>query len=90
MDGQAYRIELDVHLTRDGHLVIVHDENLERTTGVRALVADMTRSEIERSVKLTNGEPLPFLDEFLPNSFLKSNSTWNQSPGHATVEALQL
>jgi glycerophosphoryl diester phosphodiesterase len=89
VDGRAYRIELDVHLTRDGQLAVVHDESLERTAGVKKLIADMTRSEVERSVKLTNGEPLPFLDdvftELLPRIEFNVEV---KSPGHATVEAL--
>jgi len=31
-------IELDVHLSRDGHLVVIHDQNLARTTNGRGLV----------------------------------------------------
>ncbi|MFG1514500.1 glycerophosphodiester phosphodiesterase family protein, partial [Halobacteriovorax sp. ZH3_bin.1] len=28
-----YAIELDVHLSSDGHVVVFHDETLERLTG---------------------------------------------------------
>ncbi|HYX32563.1 MAG TPA: glycerophosphodiester phosphodiesterase [Oligoflexus sp.] len=89
VEAQAFRIELDVHLTRDGQLAVVHDESLERTAGVKKLIADMTRSEVERTVKLTNGEPLPFLDDVLTE--LLPQIEFNvevKSPGHATVEAL--
>ena len=59
----ADRIELDVHLSADGHLVIVHDEDLERIAGMKVFVADLTRKELLDTVKLSNGEKLPFLDE---------------------------
>ena len=32
-------IELDVHLSRDGQIVVIHDERLERTTNGTGLVA---------------------------------------------------
>lgn len=40
------RFELDVHLTKDGQLVVIHDQTLERTTGVTTKVKDATFSEI--------------------------------------------
>lgn len=60
----AQRIELDVQLSKDGHAVIMHDDSLARTTGRRAFISQMTRPELEK-VKLTNGEPLPFLDQVI-------------------------
>jgi glycerophosphoryl diester phosphodiesterase len=38
----ARAIEFDVHLTRDGRVVVVHDASLQRTTGVRKAVEQMT------------------------------------------------
>jgi glycerophosphoryl diester phosphodiesterase len=38
----ARAIELDVHLTRDRRVVVVHDASLQRTTGVRKAVEHMT------------------------------------------------
>ena len=35
-------IELDVHLSKDGELVVIHDSNLERTTDGSGLVGDYT------------------------------------------------
>ena len=35
-------IELDVHLSKDGELVVIHDPNLERTTNGSGLVGDYT------------------------------------------------
>ena len=41
-------IETDVHLTKDGEVVVIHDENLLRTTGVDKKVCDCTLSEITK------------------------------------------
>ncbi len=40
-------IELDVRETKDGALVVVHDDNLERTANYRGLVSHMTLREIK-------------------------------------------
>lgn len=39
-------IELDVHLTKDGEVVVIHDETLERTTTGIGYVKDYTLKEI--------------------------------------------
>jgi glycerophosphoryl diester phosphodiesterase len=39
-------IEFDVHLSRDGVPVIIHDETLQRTHGVRRRVADLAANEL--------------------------------------------
>lgn len=49
-------IELDVHMTRDGEIVVIHDESLKRTTGVDGEVIDYTYAELKKSV-----QPRPFV-----------------------------
>lgn len=39
-------IELDVHLSADGRLVVIHDETLERTTDRTGRIREMTVAEI--------------------------------------------
>jgi glycerophosphoryl diester phosphodiesterase len=39
-------VEFDVHLTRDGELVVIHDPSLERTTTGTGPVADRTAREL--------------------------------------------
>jgi glycerophosphoryl diester phosphodiesterase len=39
-------LETDVHLTRDGHVVVFHDAGLERTTNGHGLVRDHTLGEL--------------------------------------------
>lgn len=41
-------IELDVQLTRDGQVVVIHDESLERLAGVKGYVRDFTLDELKR------------------------------------------
>lgn len=41
-------IEFDVHLSKDGRLVIIHDELLDRTTDATGLVQDRTLAELRQ------------------------------------------
>ncbi len=43
----ADRLELDVHATRDGHIVVLHDDTLERTTDAAGPVRHRTLAELE-------------------------------------------
>jgi glycerophosphoryl diester phosphodiesterase len=43
--GASY-LELDVHLTRDGEVVVIHDDDLRRIAGVEGIVADMDLSAV--------------------------------------------
>ncbi len=42
----ATAVELDVHATRDRHLVVCHDETVDRTTNHSGPIADLTLSEL--------------------------------------------
>ncbi|MGH7318936.1 MAG: glycerophosphodiester phosphodiesterase [Candidatus Rokuibacteriota bacterium] len=44
----ADALELDVHLSADDQLVVIHDARLERTTDGRGLVRDLTLAELKR------------------------------------------
>ncbi|GAA4678683.1 glycerophosphodiester phosphodiesterase [Phytohabitans rumicis] len=48
LDEGVDGLECDVRLTRDGHLVCVHDRRLERTSNGRGLVSAYTLAELER------------------------------------------
>lgn len=39
-------IELDVHLSADGHVVVIHDQSLVRTAGIPRLVMECTLEEL--------------------------------------------
>ena len=57
--------ELDVHLTKDGQLIVCHDSDLSRVTGKAGIIEDMTVQEIRENYTLLDGEPLPLLSEVL-------------------------
>ena len=40
-------IELDLHSTRDGHLVVMHDADVDRTTDGTGAIAELTLAEIK-------------------------------------------
>jgi len=46
----AKGVEFDVHLTRDGIPVVVHDEDLRRTTGIAGLVGKTRLSALPRQI----------------------------------------
>lgn len=58
--------ELDVHLTKDGRLMVMHDENLRRTVGVDADLCDLTSTQLEQYALEGTHEPIPYLEEVLP------------------------
>lgn len=61
--GYRY-IETDVQLTRDGRLVVFHDERLERLTDGEGAVADLPWSVVAQA-RIAGTEPIPLLDEVL-------------------------
>ncbi|MFB5677955.1 glycerophosphodiester phosphodiesterase [Paenibacillus terreus] len=67
----ATGIETDVQRTRDGRLVLIHDEYLLRTTGDERLVEEVTVEEVRELDagswfgEAFKGEKLPFLEELL-------------------------
>ncbi|MBM4273252.1 MAG: glycerophosphodiester phosphodiesterase [Deltaproteobacteria bacterium] len=62
LDLGAWGVELDLHLSRDGRLVVIHDKAVERTTNGRGLVKDLTFAQL-RNLDAGKGEPIPALDE---------------------------
>lgn len=47
-EAGADAIELDVHLTKDGHLTVIHDETVDRTTDGSGAVADFTLKDLRK------------------------------------------
>jgi len=58
----AAAVELDVQLTRDGRLAVIHDSTLDRTTNGKGRVRDFTMAELQR-LDAGRGEPVPSLEE---------------------------
>ena len=48
IDDMADYIELDVQLTSDGEVIVMHDSNAYRTTGVDENIVNMTYKEVRR------------------------------------------
>lgn len=66
----CYGIELDVQLTKDGQLVVIHDERIDRTTDGTGYVRDYTLEELRRfnAAASWNGkfgfQPIPTFEEY--------------------------
>lgn len=58
-------IELDVHLTSDGEIVVIHDDNVERMTGRDASVAELTLAQVQQLSLLGGSERIPTLKSVL-------------------------
>lgn len=67
----ATGIETDVQMTRDGKLVLIHDESLQRTAGTPEWIKDITLEEARQCEvgswfhKNYAGESIPTLEELL-------------------------
>jgi glycerophosphoryl diester phosphodiesterase len=46
-EDEAGGLETDVHVTRDGHVVAIHDDTVDRTTDGSGLVREMTLAELQ-------------------------------------------
>lgn len=71
-------LELDVQMTKDGELVVIHDEKVDRTTDGKGLVKDFTAQELRKlnaahqHKSLSKKEKIPLLEEVF--EWLKGNS----------------
>ena len=58
-------IELDVHILRDGKIVVFHDDNLNRMTGINKNIKDMEYRQIEKLKLQGTDQKIPLLEEVL-------------------------
>lgn len=61
----GYPIELDIHLTRDGRIVVFHDDNLKRMTGVDKKINELTYEELSKLRLQGTDEGIPPLIDVL-------------------------
>jgi len=64
IDMGANGIELDVHLSVDGHLIVIHDETIDRTTNGKGEVNQLTLEEL-KSFSIEDKHTVPTLNEVL-------------------------
>ncbi len=57
-------IEIDVHLSADNRLIVIHDDTVDRTTNGTGKIKDLSSEDI-RSLDAGDGERVPYLEEVL-------------------------
>jgi len=62
LDLNSDGIELDVHLSSDEHIIVIHDETIDRTTNGKGLVNDFTLAEL-KSFLIDGKYQIPTLNE---------------------------
>lgn len=68
MEMGADGFELDVHVSRDGELIVIHDETVDRTTNGIGRIMDMTLQQIKaldasNHMEKYTGARIPTLEE---------------------------
>ena len=61
----GFGAELDIHLTKDGKLVVFHDSQLKRCTGEEGILEDRTLAELRQLRLEGTDELIPTFDEVL-------------------------
>lgn len=94
-DRKADAVEFDVRLTKDGHLVVIHDADTKRTTGFRGLAGNLSLAELQRldagkwkGAKFA-GERLPTLEQMLVTKEGKGRFFVELKGGPGMVPALK-
>lgn len=62
---KGYGIEFDIRLTKDGQLVVFHDENLKRTSGIDQNIEELTYEELLSFSLFASKERIPLLSQIL-------------------------
>ena len=82
IEQDADALEMDIHMTSDGHLVVVHDPSVARTTGKTVVVETSTLAEIKKLDaaakyfgKAFGSQQIPTLEEVLD---LNDGKLWLQ------------
>ncbi len=62
-DKLGFAIELDVRLTKDGKVVVFHDDDLERLCGVKGTIEDHTYEQLQAYTILSTDQRIPTFEE---------------------------
>jgi len=67
LEGGAHGVECDVRLTRDGHVVVFHDDSTQRLLGMPGRIESMTRDLVRTATFVGHaaGVRVPDLDDVL-------------------------
>lgn len=92
----AHGIEFDVQLSADGVPVVIHDDTVDRTTGGRGRVTDLTLAQLQ-SLDAGQGEPIPTLaqifdlfgPDFLYNLEIKNDDQTDQGAERAIADCIR-
>lgn len=57
-------VEFDVHISKDGEIVIMHDSTVDRTTGGKGTIEEMTLKEL-KDLDCGEGEKIPTLQDLI-------------------------
>ena len=82
-------VECDLHLTKDRHLVVIHDSSVDRTTNGRGLVEEFTLADLKK-LDAGKGEKIPALQEVLDLIRGKSNLVIELKGEHTAKPAVRL
>jgi glycerophosphoryl diester phosphodiesterase len=85
----AQMIELDLHSTRDGQVVVIHDFTLDHTTNLTGRVNQLTLAEIKKA-DAGKGERVPTLDETLDLTLGKVRLYLEIKDPRAATETLRI
>lgn len=62
---KGYPIEIDIHLTKDNRIVVIHDDSLSAMVGINKKVKALTYSEISKYYIKNSNEKIPLLEDVL-------------------------
>ena len=71
--SHGYGIELDVHLTSDGKLVVFHDDDLSRICGRPETIESLPLKELQNCRLQNTNETIPLFTDVLSLSKIKEN-----------------
>ncbi len=70
-EQNADAVEIDIYLSKDGHIVVIHDADTKRTTGVAGKVSETASKDLRAldagawKGAAWKGEKIPFLEEVI-------------------------
>jgi glycerophosphoryl diester phosphodiesterase len=98
LEHGADAIELDVKLSADGHAVVIHDATVDRTTGERGRVKDLSLAQLRAldagsfMAAQFHGEKIPMLEEVFEamgrRTFINVELTNYNTPNDHLVETV--